>query len=81
MSEETYKQHTVGSLLATIKGLMDEKKITLDTVVASGDFEGNYLHGKHEIQLDKENNILFLGYEMHEDSTDELLNWGENNNV
>lgn len=81
MSEETYKQHTVRSLLVTIEALLETKDITLDTVVTSGDFEGNYLHGKHEIQLDKENNILFLGYEMHEDSTDDLLKLGGNNNV
>lgn len=72
---ETYKQYTVGSLLATIKGLLEEKHITLDTIVTTGDFEGNYLHGKHEIQIDKESNLFFLGYEMHEDNSDELLKY------
>lgn len=72
---ETYKQYTVGSLLATIKGLLEAKDITLDTIVTTGDFEGNYLHGKHEIQIDKESNLFFLGYEMHEDNSDELLKY------
>lgn len=43
----------------------------LQTPVISGDFECNYTHGKHEIQvvepdiIIKENSVC-LGYEMHE---------------
>ena len=72
---ETYKQYTVRSLLVTIEALLETKDITLDTIVTTGDFEGNYLHGKHEIQIDKESNLFFLGYEMHEDSSDELYKY------
>ena len=36
------------------------------TPVYTGDFEGNYLHGKHEIMYDREHRAVFIGYEMHE---------------
>lgn len=41
----------------------------METVIMTGDFEGNYTHQKHEIMRDETvtyGNICFLGYEMHE---------------
>lgn len=40
------------------------------TPVYTGDFECNYLHGKHEVQIDREHRAIFIGYEMHENLED-----------
>ena len=46
---------------------MDPKSFPkgLDTVITTGDFEGNYQHQLHEMMTDG-GKSLFLGYEMHE---------------
>lgn len=41
-----------------------------NTPVYTGDFEGNYTHGKHEVQADDELRAVFIGYEMHENLYD-----------
>ena len=66
----SYKTITVGELkklLTQIGKEFDGDK----TPVYTGDFEGNYLHGKHEVMKDAEHRAVFIGYEMHE-SIEEL---------
>ena len=61
----SYEVLTVGKLKKMLTAL--GKEFDGDkTPVYSGDFEGNYLHGKHEIMIDREHRAIFLGYEMHE---------------
>ena len=41
----------------------------LDTPIITSDFEGNYLHLKHEMHVEPDENgvnALLLNYEMHE---------------
>lgn len=61
-----YKTWTVKELVAELNKLAKQMPKGEDTPVYSGDFEGNYLHGSHELMLDEENNAIFIGYEMHE---------------
>ena len=63
-AQDTYKEVTVRDILRFI--LNDPKYFHrgLDTVVVSGDFEGNYTHQKHE--LSGYAGKLVLSYEMHE---------------
>ena len=66
-----YGKLTVRDIVNFVKG---DKKLFpkgLDTPIYSGDFEGNYTHGKHELQYIKpDENVpetsVCLGYEMHE---------------
>lgn len=66
---DNYKTLTVGEL----KKLLTEigKKYYGDkTPVYTGDFEGNYVHGKHEVMHDDDLKAVFIGYEMHENLFD-----------
>ena len=61
----SYEVLTVGKLKRMLTAL--GKEFDGDkTPVYTGDFEGNFLHGKHEIMRDNEHRAIFLGYEMHE---------------
>ena len=69
-----YKNITVKDIIDFIEENKEYFPNGLDTVVMSGDFEGNYTHGKHEIQIIEDErcgNIVCLGYEMHENYYDE----------
>ena len=60
-----YEVLTVGKLkkiLTTLGKQFDGD----NTPIYSGDFEGNCLHGMHEVMIDTDHNAIFLGYEMHE---------------
>ena len=61
----TYEVLTVGKLKRMLTALGKEFDGD-NTPIYTGDFEGNYLHGKHEIMRDNEHRAIFLGYEMHE---------------
>lgn len=61
----SYEVLTVGKLKRMLTALGKEFDGD-NTPVYTGDFEGNYLHGKHEIMRDNEHRAIFLGYEMHE---------------
>ena len=66
----TYEILTVGKL----KKILTESGEQFDgdeTPVYTGDFEGNCLHEKHEVQVDNEHRAVFIGYEMHENIEDE----------
>lgn len=60
-----YEVLTVGKLKRILTALGKEFDGD-NTPIYTGDFEGNYLHGKHEIMRDNEHRAIFLGYEMHE---------------
>ena len=60
-----YEVLTVGKLKRMLTALGKEFDGD-NTPIYTGDFEGNYLHGKHEIMRDNEHRAIFLGYEMHE---------------
>ena len=61
----SYEVLTVGKLKKMLTALGKEFDGD-NTPIYTGDFEGNYLHGKHEIMRDNEHRAIFLGYEMHE---------------
>ena len=61
----SYEVLTVGKLKRMLTALGKEFDGD-NTPVYTGDFEGNYLHGRHEIMRDNEHRAIFLGYEMHE---------------
>lgn len=63
--KETYRAITIRDLMEMVA--MDPKSFPkgLDTVITTGDFEGNYQHQLHEMMTDG-GKSLFLGYEMHE---------------
>lgn len=64
-----YEVLTVGKLkrlLTQIGKEFDGDK----TPVYTGDFEGNYTHGKHEVMVDEQLRAVFIGYEMHENFDD-----------
>lgn len=63
----TYKLITVRDLVNFVATMPKG----LDTPIYSGDFEGNYTHGMHEIMVctpDEKvrDKSVFIGYEMHE---------------
>lgn len=60
-----YEVLTVGKLKRMLTALGKEFDGD-NTPIYTGDFEGNFLHGKHEIMKDNEHRAIFLGYEMHE---------------
>ena len=60
-----YKTLTVGELIKDLKE-MSKEYIGDETPVYTGDLEGNYTHGKHELMYDSEHQAIFIGYEMHE---------------
>lgn len=67
---EKYKAITVKDLVDLVTEYPKDFPKGLNTVIMSGDFEGNYLHEKHEIFIDKFKKygaVICLGYEMHED--------------
>ena len=60
-----YRQITVRDLMNYVADM----PLGFDTPVFSGDFECNYTHLKHEMQLslqDGKPNAVVLAYEMHE---------------
>ena len=61
----SYEVLTVGKLKRMLIALGKEFDGD-NTPIYTGDFEGNYLHGKHTIMRDNEHRAIFLGYEMHE---------------
>lgn len=67
-----YGQLTIGQLIDILTEYSKELPNGMDTLVTSGDFEGNYTHGSHEVQIDREHGTVFIGYEMHENCEDEL---------
>ena len=66
MAYETLTVGKLKKLLTQIGKEFDGDK----TPVYSGDFECNYLHGKHEVTSDPEHRAVFIGYEMHENLND-----------
>ena len=66
----TYEILTVGKLKKILTEI-GEQFDGDETPVYSGDFEGNCLHEKHEVQVDEEHRAVFIGYEMHENIEDE----------
>jgi len=62
---KNYKKLTVRELVEIVTN--DKKAFPngLDTIITSGDFEGNYQHQMHEVMTDGGKSV-FLGYEMHE---------------
>lgn len=67
-----YGQLTIRQLIDILTDYAKELPNGMDTLVTSGDFEGNYTHGSHEVQIDREHGTVFIGYEMHENCEDEL---------
>ena len=62
-----YKKLTVRELMEIV--INDAKSFPkgLETVITTGDFEGNYTHRKHEVMCNSDDkSTVFLGYEMHE---------------
>ena len=59
-----YSKLTVGTLLKELQRVAE--KYGEDIPVYTGDFEGNYLHGKHESCYYTEDKCFVLNYEMHE---------------
>ena len=59
-----YETVTVGNLIKVLQEV--QKKYGKDIPVYSGDFEGNYLHGKHEVCFYSDIKAVCLQYEMHE---------------
>lgn len=66
MAYETLTVGKLKKLLTEIGKRFDGDK----TPVYSGDFECNYIHGKHEVMYDNEHRAVFIGYEMHESIDD-----------
>lgn len=66
MKLQDYRTITIEEMIGTLYNLSKKFKKGMKTPIYSGDFEGNYLHGKHQIMIDTENQAVFLGYEMHE---------------
>ena len=65
-----YEIKTVGDLVRLIKDNKDIFPDGMKTKIFTGDTEGNYVHAKHFIQYsktEKNGNVMFLAYEMHED--------------
>lgn len=73
---EDYRVLTLKDLIEFVESDKELFPKGLDTVVMSGDFEGNYVHEKHECQYMREDSkygtVLCLGYEMHENYYDEM---------
>ena len=64
-----YKKVTLKDLVNAVMSNPDNFKDGMDTLIFTGDFEGNYTHHLHEVTMDDygDKTVLFLGYEMHED--------------
>lgn len=69
-----YKVITIQDLINFVKDNKDIFPKGLDTNIMTADFEGNYLHEKHEIYNDYDKNkyksFIVLCYEMHENYDD-----------
>lgn len=61
-----YGKMTIKQLIGILQGIVADKdnNITENSLVMTGDFEGNYTHLLHEVMLDEQG--VFIGYEMHE---------------
>lgn len=59
-----YKQYTIKELIKELKDCAKHLPNGLNSLVTTGDFEGNYTHQLIEPMLDEDS--VFLGYEMHE---------------
>lgn len=64
MERESYRCITVQELVDEVKFDTLHFPLGMNTVIVSGDFEGNYTHQKHELQ--HECGKTCLAYEMHE---------------
>ena len=60
----SYKEYTIKELIEELKECAKELPNGIDSLVTTGDFEGNYTHRLIEPMLDDDS--VFLGYEMHE---------------
>lgn len=72
---------TIKQIIESLKEAASELPGGLDTPVCAGDFEGNYMQGPSiEIQVDKNLDCAFIGYEMHEDLS-ENISYNEDDEV
>lgn len=71
---DKYKAITIQDLIDYVNENKDQFPNGLNTVIMTADFEGNYLHEKHEIYSDNDLNkygpFIVLCYEMHENYDD-----------
>lgn len=60
---------TLQDLVDFVNNNPETFKKGMKTPIWSGDFEGNYTHILHSIQVEDngDDKVLFVGYEMHED--------------
>lgn len=69
MEKKSYRPLTLRDLVELVQGNPMIFPRGLDTTILTGDFEGNYLHLKHEMHAEPDDdnvNALLLNYEMHE---------------
>ena len=69
MAKKSYRTLTVRDLVELVNENPTIFTKGLDTPIITGDFEGNYLHLKHEMHVEPDENgvnALLLNYEMHE---------------
>ena len=71
---DKYRAITVQDLIDYINVHKDQFPKGLNTVIMTSDFEGNYLHEKHELYYDYDESkygpFLAVCYEMHENYDD-----------
>ena len=69
MAKKSYRTLTVRDLVELVQSNPTIFPNGLDTTIITGDFEGNYVHLKHEMHVEPDDdnvNSLLLNYEMHE---------------
>ena len=69
MAKKSYRTLTVRDLVELVQSNPTIFPNGLDTTIITGDFEGNYVHLKHEMHAEPDDdnvNSLLLNYEMHE---------------
>ena len=64
-SKPSYRALTIRDLVELVDGHKDIFPKGLDTEIVTGDFEGNDVHFKHEMNY-QTGRKLILNYEMHE---------------
>ena len=71
---EKYRAITIQDLIDYVNDNKEQFPEGLNTVIMTADFEGNYLHEKHEIysdnDLNKYGSFIAVCYEMHENYDD-----------